>query len=463
MKKNDLAEVLKKYQLKVHSSLKKNDMIDTILKYQEIKSKLVTDNSMEKYHRGTVSYALPTLIIYRIIKIRWDRDTVNFLENHYLRKNYQWLLSLSLISKEFFKLISSLFSRIRYSISDNYKRYSFPENQAKHSVISPHSVLKTINHLSMELSIFRDIIYKYECNSVELSLIFRNLRKLELFNSNKAPLHKMDCKTIARYMVNLESLYLYSIFIYSVKMMKVFKQMNSLTSLDFSHSYFCGFALNSNLIQASIRKLKLPHYRFVLNSKNFSFDQFTSIGFGSLDRVMLASIIGQFNNITKLSFECPVKSDNETAEIYERLLSSKDCKIRHLTVIKPNKWIEKALSMNQSIETLDLHEAFSQTYYISKSSSTIKKFLFTTVVNSLPNILCDSKNQHTGYILVKSKRLVIKEGSRSYAKKFYNIDELGNERALSFESHYPNLRFLYCPAIHHLTYIIINIDISNQK
>ncbi|EFA84899.1 hypothetical protein PPL_01892 [Heterostelium album PN500] len=110
MKRPELIEIMKEYSLK-HNGLHKEMLILSIIKHQEnldyLKSRLITNNSIEKYHRGTVEYRLPTLIIYRIIRSLWRDDITYILNTDDLKSNYRWLLSIALVSKEIFKLISN--------------------------------------------------------------------------------------------------------------------------------------------------------------------------------------------------------------------------------------------------------------------------------------------------------------------------------------------------------------------
>ncbi|EFA84893.1 hypothetical protein PPL_01886 [Heterostelium album PN500] len=156
--KNELVEIMKEYSLK-HSGLKKDMLIDAIIKHQQhltdLKSKLVTDNSIEKFHRGTVEYRLPTLIIYRIIRDLWHDDITFNLNTNQLRSNYRWLLSISRVSKELFKLISSLFSRVNlFDESDLYiaardptaviYSYTATAQKLKNKIINPLSRISVI-------------------------------------------------------------------------------------------------------------------------------------------------------------------------------------------------------------------------------------------------------------------------------------------------------------------------------
>ncbi|EFA84999.1 hypothetical protein PPL_01993 [Heterostelium album PN500] len=219
LKRDELVSLMVKYSLK-HNKLKKDVLIDSILEYQEhindIKSTLVTDNSIEQYHRGTVEYRLPTLIIYRIIRDLWHEDIDFWLDFDHLRNKYRWLLSISLVSREFFKLISSLFSRIKYFHQKSKKQpISLLAQQFKKSVLNPHSVLKNISDLTLSSEIFNEIIKK--SSSIELGLIFNNVRHLCLVaNSGEfkfGTLTTQQYKSIVQYMPNIESLTLNQISI----------------------------------------------------------------------------------------------------------------------------------------------------------------------------------------------------------------------------------------------------------
>ncbi|EFA84891.1 hypothetical protein PPL_01884 [Heterostelium album PN500] len=194
MKRPELVEIMKAYSLK-HSGLKKDLLVSAIINHQEhladLKSKLITDNSIEKYHRGTVQYRLPTLIIYRIIRDLWHDDITVILNTDQLRSNYRWLLSIALVSKELFKLISSLFTRV-----DLCKRNTSAFDPLycagqllKDNVINPLSVLKNISHLTMSMVTFKDLTDKTTtCTSIELGLIFNSVRKLKIIYAREKSL-----------------------------------------------------------------------------------------------------------------------------------------------------------------------------------------------------------------------------------------------------------------------------------
>ncbi|EFA84896.1 hypothetical protein PPL_01889 [Heterostelium album PN500] len=205
MKRDDLVEIMKEYSLK-HSGLKKDMLIDAIIKHQEhlidLKSKLVTDNSIEKYHRGTVEYRLPTLIIYRIIRDLWHHNIDLILNTNQLCSNYRWLLSIGLVSKELFKLISSLFTRFNLfstkttiHIQLSASPYKTLAQQLKNSVINPLSVLKNINYLTLSMDIFRQLTDKTTttCTPIELELIFNSVTKLKLSYARDMPFQIQHC------------------------------------------------------------------------------------------------------------------------------------------------------------------------------------------------------------------------------------------------------------------------------
>ncbi|EFA77200.1 hypothetical protein PPL_12408 [Heterostelium album PN500] len=395
------------------------------------------------YHVGTdFQYALPTLIIFRVIENLWYYESIHHLEAKKQLLNYRWLLSLSLISKEFFKLTSSLFNRI---ICTETKKVIQSVKQFKNVVISPHSVLKTINHFTIDLKIFKEFINIANCSAVELSLIFNELLKLKILNKHNQHFQLQYSQAIVQYMVNLESLSLESIVIDNSKVLETLNEMKSLTSLNFRYSKFAKFEFNAHLISISIRKLKLPQSDSYFNySKELlQLNHLTSIGLGSFDKRVLELIIGKFNNLTSISFLHPRIDEIEIAELYECLLCSQDCRIQHLTVDKASKWVKKLLSNNESIETLDLKSIFSSTYRISKYCSTIKKLLYKRDPFSNDKDYEATDKKPTGYVLVKIKRNANTFTDTRYAKKFYNIKDFNNQSALHFESNYANQMFLY--------------------
>ncbi|EFA80807.1 hypothetical protein PPL_06395 [Heterostelium album PN500] len=251
--------------------LKKVMLIDAIIKRQEhlkdLKSKLVTDNSIEKYHRGTVEYRLPKLIISRIIRDLWHDDIDVILNTNQLCSNYRWLLSIGLVSKELYKLISSLFTRFNVfstkttiHIQLAASPYETLAQQLKNSVINPFSVLKNIKHLTMSMAIFRQLTDKTTttCTTEEIELIFKSVTNLKLTHARDMPFQMQHCKSIKKYMPNLDSLTFYQIKLDAIRIYEMLQQIPQLTSLDISTVQLNKMPTVSHIFSSSIRKLKLP-------------------------------------------------------------------------------------------------------------------------------------------------------------------------------------------------------------
>ncbi|EFA84924.1 hypothetical protein PPL_01917 [Heterostelium album PN500] len=380
-----------KYSLK-HSGLKKDMLVDAIIKHQEhrdeLKSKLVTDNSIEQYHRGTVEYRLPTLIIYRIIRDLWHDDINLNLNTLHLCRNYRWLLSIGLVSKELFKLISSLFTRFElistYQIYESHRMPDVLAKEIKSHYLNPLSVVKNISHLTLSMEIFKEINNKSKSTSIELGVIFNNVRKLNY---------------------------------------------------------------SSDLISSSLRKLKLPHSPF---SRSFlsilpSDSQVTTFSLAYISLEQINMIGSNFKNITKLILW---KINGNAESKLEELLCSPKCNVRTLYFDCRDRFqmlLHRVLPVNQSIETIDVGENLKETFCVASKSSSINRFIFhehREQSNAYSRIF-----QPTGYIHIKSKyrknpgTLFSVGAVMKYAKKIYNVSENTDDNQ-AIESDYPNLKFL---------------------
>ncbi|EFA82802.1 phospholipase B-like protein [Heterostelium album PN500] len=214
MRKDELKVIMKECSLK-HNGIQRDLLINAIIQHQEqiidLKSKLVTNNSIEKYHRGTVEYRLPTLVIYRIIRDLWQNEIDFCLNPANLRESYRWLLSIALVSKELFKLISSLFTRFQH-IHANHNNTDTLDKiivEMKDHFLNPHSILKNISHLTFSLDLLKEIADNKSIGTqTELAVVFHGVRKL-ILNGKKDKIKTIEIKqikTIIRCMPNLESL-----------------------------------------------------------------------------------------------------------------------------------------------------------------------------------------------------------------------------------------------------------------
>ncbi|EFA84915.1 hypothetical protein PPL_01908 [Heterostelium album PN500] len=411
MKRDELIEIIIKHSLK-HSGLKKDLLIDAIIKHQEqiidFKSKLVTDNSIEKYHRGTVEYRLPTLIIYRIIRDLWYDDINLNLNIDNLCPNYRWLLSIALVSKEFFKLISSLFTRSlllgthTVTTSENLLPDMLAQ-KLKESVLNPHSILKNINHLTLSLEILKEITNGSLCTSVELGLIFNNVRKFKL-------------------------------------------------KLTFS----------SELLSNSLKKLKLPES---ISSKSQLLrilpedSQVNTLGLCNIRWDQLNMISGHFKNITKLIIWTYSRIEES---MFEELLSSPECKV-HTLYTMHKQWLTQVLSVNTTIETLNTGSNLFETIKVAVQSASVKRIIFHSYTT--PTYIYD-KRLATGYAHIKSKYRYLPNSSiapvMNYAKKIYNISKSDDNQAI--EATYPNLKCekVFKSKVHDISYLIITFAEINS-
>ncbi|EFA84900.1 hypothetical protein PPL_01893 [Heterostelium album PN500] len=439
MNRKELENLMVKYSIKYHGlqiRKTKPKLIELIEKYQDqiidLKSKLVIDNSMEQYHRGTVEYRLPTLIINRIIRDLWHDDIYFSLGKHCLRSNYRWLLSIALVSKEFFKLISLLFTRFAHVNTADFQSNN-PSQHLMNSVASRFSILKNISHLTLSMSIFVEIINRTTYKSVEIGLIFNRVRTLRL--KNYVMFQDDHCKSIIQHMPNLESLTLPTIPIgidSNKNLFELLKEIPKLTSLDLSFTIFFKLDFSIEMISSSIQKLKLP---IVHNFKLSDTHRITTLGLSGLDCQMINS---QFKQITKLIFFNEISSEAE--KILKVLLCSPDCKVNTLYVHN-GKWIDEVLGQNQTITTLDITDDLETTFKASLKSTSIKLFIFLKSI-FFPNDSYQQKiGQATGYVHYKSKNRNVHQ-QKCYAKKIYHASQNANDNK-TIEATYPNIKFLY--------------------
>ncbi|EFA84996.1 hypothetical protein PPL_01990 [Heterostelium album PN500] len=448
LKRDELVQLSVKYSLK-HNGLRKDVLIDSILKYQEhindIKSKLVTNNPIEQYHRGTVEYRLPTLIINRIIRDLWHEDIDLCLNTDNLRRNYRWLLSIALVSKEFFKLISSLFSSFKTKPNNRIENADtfYLAHHLRSSVLSPHSVLKNIGDLTISIQVFSAITKKSVCAPIELGLIFNNVRRFCMSNDNgnwrPSPIQAQQCKSIVQYMPNIESLVFLQAYI-GLDLLQSIKTLPRLTSLDISKSEFPKIAqFTSDLLSHSIKKLKLPMrynspYKSILSDQH----QLTTFGIGRITLAQIQMISGHFMHFTKLIIK---KLNEEMIAKFEKLLCLPDCKVRTLITDTIYVWIERVLNQNQLIDTIDVNCDLDDTFALVSKSPSIKRFIFShnkDITTDQYKLGID--NHATGFAHVKSKSFIYR--AVGYAAKIYNVSENQDDNT-AVESTYPHLKFLY--------------------
>ncbi|EFA84923.1 hypothetical protein PPL_01916 [Heterostelium album PN500] len=455
MNRNELEEIMVKYSLK-QSGLKNDTLIDAIIKHQEhlidLKSKLVTNNSMEQYHRGTVEYRLPTLIIYRIIRDLWHNDINLNLITKDLHSKYRWLFSIALVSKEFFKLISSMFTRFLH-IGANYSYIydGVPVVTAvriKNHFLNPHSIIKNISHLTLSMEIFVGITSESTSTSVELGVIFNNVRKLKLIDEFIKDIQVDQIQSMIQYMPNLCSFKLCHAVINNIEIFQMLKLIPLLTTLDLEMTKIKNINFTSKLISSSLRKLKLPEisgkdkYLSILPNES----KVTTFGLVFVDTKEIKMLSNHFKNITKLIFW---RIYNSAESELEELLCSPECKVRTLYFdYRFQKWLERVLSKNQSIEIIDIGEDLSLTFWVASKSSSINRLIFHE--NHQQSDIYSKELQPTGYIHIKSKYrynpctsvLNIVGGIANYAKKIYNVSENTDDNQ-AIEATYPNHKFLY--------------------
>ncbi|EFA80525.1 hypothetical protein PPL_06563 [Heterostelium album PN500] len=209
MKREELVEIVKAYSLK-HSHIRKDMLINAIIQYQQqiidLKSKLIANNPIQQYFRGTVGYRLPTLIIYQIIQDIWNDDIIFNTNTDQLFSNYRWLFSIALVCKELFQLISTLFTRFQIESFQIFGDHSNPDTvgvEIKNHYLNQHSILKIISHLTMSLDILKEIASK--STKAELVLIFNHVYKLKLIVMKNKPMLIQQTKSMIQLMPNLES------------------------------------------------------------------------------------------------------------------------------------------------------------------------------------------------------------------------------------------------------------------
>ncbi|EFA82311.1 hypothetical protein PPL_04736 [Heterostelium album PN500] len=184
MTTKELVNVMKTFSLK-HTYFRKDLLIKDITKYQQhiafVESKL-KNNPMENYHRGTVQYLLPTLIIFQIIRFVWHNDID--LGTHNTCFKYRWVLSIAMVSKQIFHQISSMFNRLSLLKPGSSQSIAY---ELMNSIINPFSVVKNITNLTIPLETFNQFTttYKSTFSPVELGLIFNSVRKFNLIHNEE--------------------------------------------------------------------------------------------------------------------------------------------------------------------------------------------------------------------------------------------------------------------------------------
>ncbi|EFA84890.1 hypothetical protein PPL_01883 [Heterostelium album PN500] len=451
MKKNELKNLMVQYSITydgLQKDLTKTNLLELISNYQEyiidLRSRFITNNPIDKHHRGTVHYRIPTLIINRMIRVLWhhhiDLCLSTDIAQTQLRENYRWLLTIALVSKECFKLISSLFTRFKYIHFYTQVYSASPAELIRSRVTNPLSVLKNITHMTLSINIFIEII---SFRLIEIELIFANVRKLCL-HSNHIIREKQDkyCKTIVQYMPNLETLKLPNISL-NHSQLESLKEIPLLTSLNLSFTSFAKFDFSLDMISSSIRRLKLPklHDGFQLSDTH----NLTTLQLFQLNNNMVNS---QYNQISKLI----IKNVNSTSifKSLVELLCAPDCKV-HTLYIDYGTWISEVLEKNRSITTLDIGSSLKRTFEMVSKSTTLRTFIFYDDLYT-KNIYRKTGNP-TGYAHIKSKKRIkslLNASLAFYAKKIYTVSTVSTVSTLnanndnaSYEATVHNHKFLY--------------------
>ncbi|EFA84926.1 hypothetical protein PPL_01919 [Heterostelium album PN500] len=176
------------------------------------------------------------------------------------------------------------------------------------SVLNPYCTLKNICNLTLSTRVFNVITKNTVSGAIELGMIFNNVRRFCMYtrcnnygNNKDNSLRTQQCKSIVRYMPNLESLLLYQLFFYQDAFQTI-KTLPHLTSLDLSSSQIDNdMSFTSDLISNSIKKLKLPlgvtnRYQSILSDQH----QITTFGMGNIKELQIQMLSSHLTHLTKL-------------------------------------------------------------------------------------------------------------------------------------------------------------------
>ncbi|EFA83677.1 hypothetical protein PPL_02743 [Heterostelium album PN500] len=425
-----------------------------------LEHKVYNRDELEKMKRDVLveimkEYSFKTRWLKKRYADRCDHSTSGASRRSEI-KNYRWLLSIGLVSKELFKLISSLFTRV-----DLYNRDALYNGEVdptmnvhsaqslKNCILNPRSVFKNIIHLTLSMETFKNLTDKTTtttCTPVELRLIFNSVRKFKVIDTQREkPFQIQHCKLLIQYMPNLKSLILDQAKIDNIKVFQILQQIPRLTSLDISNIRWGRFPSKEHIIGNSMRKLKLPMYfsRMCSNMPSEN-TQLETLSLGSVEQKDMIYLKDQLKYLNKLIVWYV---QHELGLSLSKLLCLAECRVRTLYATETG-WITQMLRTNRTIVTLDVGDDLSSTVRMASNSPSINRIIYhsnSTMHNLAMNTKTD-RNKSSGYAHIKSKNRPLSNHAQlpiwNYAKKIYDATDNHTENQ-TIEESFPNLKFLY--------------------
>ncbi|EFA86823.1 hypothetical protein PPL_00628 [Heterostelium album PN500] len=311
---------------------------------------------------------LPWIIIQEIIQTLWYND---IQLKYCLEKQYRWLLSLDLVSKRMFTLITKLFNRL--SIIKN-NQFSFAH--VSQSINSAYSPLKSIVSLSLSQEIYNMIIAhgienqmksnnNNNSSTTTTTNYFSSVIKLEITSRAPKQDYSLQSDSLALLMPALQSLVL-NFDVFQLRYLENIKQdLPSLISLKI-HTLCSQFStVPKTHFSERLRKISLP----VIQLKcDLPVDQFTTVSLSQVNFFSFKSILCR--SLRKL------RLDYHSNQIlfqpdFTEYLKSEECQLEYLglNILECQEFFEKHMRYNRSVRTIEFLLNIAETFNPSVSHS----------------------------------------------------------------------------------------------
>eukprot|EP01133_Synstelium_polycarpum_P019565 gene19565-23439_t len=362
MKATELYELGKRMKIHMVKSHSKDQMIEMIMKHQdylESTKKTLMDSALSRYHRGTVEYTLPVLLIYRIIRMVWMEET------RMRSGSYYWALNtMSLISKEIFRYTSMhLFTRWRW-VSDSRDHF-----------LMPHNIMKHITRLTVDPYNIEPLFKTREETSRNI-LVLEHVEKLKISHTWYFGPPQISLRTfigISHTMPRLQSLTCQNFKLLSghIRVLAQHPLLERINIATLSNDPGMDVAIEylNYPRQTPLTKMVLPragdtHSTAVETSQLAShLVNLESLGTDPyiFSQILTVSTNNIMSALTKLIlYNQPTAADCASDGLWRSYFASPECRLTHLSVIIGDggqltfDWIPSLLIANRSVQRLEI-------------------------------------------------------------------------------------------------------------
>eukprot|EP01133_Synstelium_polycarpum_P012775 gene12775-14988_t len=202
MKYGEITALCKERSVSMKDGRTKKLLIERLLEAQKPVEKMVG------YHRGVVEYALPVIIIKKIMSLAWHASLAEGVSSSRARKKpkrYSWPLTLDLVSKEMFDYVSKhLFVDITFETVMHHNMVSVVRRFFKglylERLVNPYCPLKSISRLM--LTYLAPPLFPKSTPSFHIDALFANVTRLDtcvLTNQIITPMTRLEHLTIVAF------------------------------------------------------------------------------------------------------------------------------------------------------------------------------------------------------------------------------------------------------------------------